>query len=115
MGWEKEFDERLGEIKRLMEKGEATKEEAWQLQKLEHTVLIYDLMMKRVLEEKCLWDKKDKMDSGDAKKKLINHIEGLVDSTRAQISETVNFCVQKGHIRYKEEEEQIRWEWIDFL
>ncbi len=76
MEWEKKFDERLGKIKRLMERGEATKEEAWQLQKLEHTVLIYDLMMGRVLEEKGFWNHKDKTDSGDALKKLITPIPG---------------------------------------
>ena len=115
MEWEKEFDERLGKIKRLMERGEATKEEAWQLKKLEHTVLIYDLMMGRVLEEKGFWNNKEKTDSGDALKKLINKIEGSLDYSRKQISETLNFSVEQGYLKYKEEKGQIRWEWIDFL
>jgi radical SAM superfamily enzyme YgiQ (UPF0313 family) len=115
MEWEKEFDERLGEIKRLMERGEATKEEAWQLQKLEHTVLIYDLMMGGVVEEKGFWNNKDKTDSGDALKKLINNIKGSIDYSRKQISETVNFSVEQGYLNYKEEKGQIRWEWVDFL
>ena len=115
MEWEREFDERLGKIKRLMERGEATKEEAWQLQKLEHTVLVYDLMMGWVVEEKGFWNNKDKTDSGDALKKLINHIEGSIDYSRKQISETLNFSVEQGYLRYKEEKGQIRWEWVDFL
>jgi len=115
MEWEKEFDERLGEIKRLMERGEATKEEAWQLQKLEHTVLIYDLMMERILEEKGFWNSKDKTDSDDAFKKLINNIDGSIAYSQKQISETLNFSVEQGYLKCKEEKGQIRWEWIDFL
>ena len=115
MEWEKEFDGRLGEIKRLMEKGEATKEEAWQLQKLEHTVLIYDLMMGRVLEEKGFWEIKDRADSGDILKKLIKRIEGLIDYSHGQISDTLNFSLEKGYLKHKEEKSQIRWQWVDFL
>ncbi|MBW1888763.1 MAG: radical SAM protein [Deltaproteobacteria bacterium] len=115
MEWEKEFDERLGKIKGLMERGEATKEEAWQLQKLEHTVLIYDLMMGMVLEEKGFWNHKDETNSGDALKKLINNIEGSIDYSRKQISETLKFSVEQGYLRYTEEKGQIRWEWVDSL
>ena len=115
MKWEKEFDERLGEIKRLMERGEATKEEAWQLKKLEHTVLIYDLMMGRVLEEKGFWNSNHRTASGDALKNLANRIENAIDYSQEQISETLNFSVEQGYLRYKEEKGQVQWEWADFL
>jgi radical SAM superfamily enzyme YgiQ (UPF0313 family) len=113
--WEKEFDEQLGEIKRRMVKGEATKEEAWQLQKLEHTVFIYDLMMGRILEEKGFWNNQDRTGSGDALKKLINKIGGSLDYSQDQISETLNFAMDQGYLKYENDKGQIRWKWVDFL
>ena len=48
--WQKNFDTWLDDIKQRRDNGEATEEEAWPLTNLEHIILIYDLMMKQVLE-----------------------------------------------------------------
>ena len=49
--WQKNFDTWLDDIKRRRDSGQATEEEAWPLTNLEHIVLIYDLMMKQLLED----------------------------------------------------------------
>ncbi len=49
--WENEFNGYLGDIKERMQRGEATPEEAHQVVNLERIVLVYELMMKRVIEE----------------------------------------------------------------
>ena len=115
MEWERECNEWLTKMQASMKKGEATEEESLQVNRLEQTVLIYDLMMGRVLEEKGFWKNKDKTDSGHALKKLINNIEGSIDYTQEQISETLNFSVEQGYLKCKEKKDQIRWEWVDFF
>ena len=114
--WENEFDEWLGEIERLREKGEATEDEAWQLTRLEHTVLIYDLMMGKVLEEKGSWPVKVRAASvGDTIKTLVNRVAGSIDHEQEQVFNTLKFAVEQGNLRCIKENGQIRWEWVDFL
>ena len=114
--WENQFDEWLGEIKRLREKGEAAEDEAWQLTRLEHTVLIYDLMMGKVLEEKGSWpDKGEPVSAGDTIKTLVNRIAGSIDHEQEQVFNTLTFAVEQGNLRCIKENGQVRWEWVDFL
>jgi anaerobic magnesium-protoporphyrin IX monomethyl ester cyclase len=59
---EQQFDQWLADIGRLREEGRASEETAWPLVRLEHTVVIYDMMMKRLIERKGAW----RADSSDA-------------------------------------------------
>ncbi|MBA7561131.1 hypothetical protein ES708_02766 [subsurface metagenome] len=78
--WESEFNEWLGEIKRLMETGEATEDEIRQLTRLERCVLIYDLMMGKVVEERGSWRKGNKVVSdSDALRTLVNRVVSSTD------------------------------------
>jgi radical SAM superfamily enzyme YgiQ (UPF0313 family) len=114
--WENKFDEWLGEIKRRMESGEAAPEEAWQLQRLEHTVLIYDLMMGSILEEKGFWHSGDPpVSHREAFKVLVSRIERSTQYTQQQIVPTLDFAVTSGNLRYVQKNGESRWEWIDFL
>ncbi|MBW1837119.1 MAG: cobalamin-dependent protein [Deltaproteobacteria bacterium] len=114
--WENKFDEWLGEIKRRMESGEATPEEAWQLQRLEHTVLIYDLMMGSILEQKGFWHSGDQpVSQREAFKVLVGRIERSTQYTQQQIVHTLDFAITSGNLRYVQRNGASRWEWVDFL
>jgi len=114
--WEEKFDEWLGDIKRRMGTGEVTEEETAVLANLEHTVLIYDLMMGEVIEEKGFWRNNGKpVSAGDVFKTLVNRVAGSTDYTRKQVAETLSLAVEKGNLTWSEEKEIIRWEWVDFL
>jgi radical SAM superfamily enzyme YgiQ (UPF0313 family) len=114
--WESKFDEWLGEIKRRMGSGEATPEEAWQLQRLEHTVLIYDLMMGNIIEKKGLWHSGYQPESPqEAFKILVDRIKPAIPYTQQQIVHTLDFAISSGNLRYVQKNGESRWEWIDFL
>ena len=114
--WESEFNEWLGEIKRLMETGEATEDEIRQLTRLERCVLIYDLMMGRVVEERGSWHKGNKVVSdSDALRTLVNRVVSSTDKADEQVFDTLNYAVEQGNLRYVEDNGLIRWEWVEFL
>jgi hypothetical protein len=114
--WERKFDEWLGEIKRRMDKGIATADEAGLLTNLEHTVLTYELMMGEAIEEKGFWQSNGRpISEGDPLKTLVDRLAGSTDYTREQVNTILNFALEQGNLRWSEDEDQIRWEWIDFL
>jgi radical SAM superfamily enzyme YgiQ (UPF0313 family) len=113
--WEEEFDEWLGYIKEQMEIGKATEDEAWQLDNLERTILIYDLMMGSVIENKGVWACKSKLASDDALKALVNRVTGSVDYTPEHLYETLKFTMARENLRYTQEKGQIRWQWVEYL
>jgi len=116
MEWEREFDEWLGEIKRRMERGEASGDEVRQLIGLERSVLIYDLMMGRVVEEKGWWHKGNRpISDSEALKTLVNRVASSTDDTDEQVFSTLDNAVEQGNLRYAEDNGLIRWEWVDFL
>jgi anaerobic magnesium-protoporphyrin IX monomethyl ester cyclase len=114
--WEDDFKEWLGEIKRLMASGEATAHEASLLTNLAHTVLIYDLMMAHVIEEKGFWRHNGKpIARQDAFQTLVEKVEGCTKHQQADISSALSFAVEQGSLRYEESQEQITWQWVDYL
>ena len=114
--WEREFDDYLGDIKRRREKGEATDEETWPLERLEHCVLTYDLMMDGVIEEKGSWDLDSRpVSEPEALAVLIERVAGSTDKTREELTRTLKFLVENGHLRSIEADGRIRWAWLDYL
>jgi hypothetical protein len=114
--WEEKFDAWLGDIKRRLGTGDVTEEETAVLSNLEHTVLIYDLMMGEVIEEKGWWRNNGNPVLADhVFKTLVDRVAGSTDYTRKQVDETLGLAVEKGDLRWSEEGGIIRWEWVDFL
>ena len=116
IAWEGEFDRWLGIIKDERARGEASEEDAWQLTRLEHTVLINDLMMGRVIEEKGSWPRGEKpLSEHEALKALVKRVADSVDDTQEQILSTLTFALETGNLRYSDNDGLIKWEWVDFL
>ncbi|MCP4668735.1 MAG: B12-binding domain-containing radical SAM protein [Deltaproteobacteria bacterium] len=116
IAWEEKFDQWLGDIKRRLGTGEATEEETAVLTNLEHTVLIYDLMMDEVIEEKGFWGHTGKpVSQGRAFKGLVDRVADSTDYTRKQVDETLGLAVEKGNLTWREDKGIIRWEWVDYL
>jgi hypothetical protein len=114
--WEEDFKEWLGEIKRLIASGEATENEASLLTNLAHTVLIYDLMTNRVIEEKGMWRHNGKpMSRHDALQTLIARVANCTKHRTADISTALVHAMEQGNLRYAEQEGQVKWQWVDYL
>jgi radical SAM superfamily enzyme YgiQ (UPF0313 family) len=114
--WEDAFKEWLGEIKRLMETGEATEQEAFLLTNLAQTVLIYDLMMDHVIEEKGSWRHNGKPIAGpDALKTLVDRVAGATSHQPKDISSALVYAAEQGNLRYEESAGKVQWRWVDYL
>jgi len=112
--WQALFDAWLDDIKQRRDKGETTEKEAWPLTNLEHIVLIYDLMMKAIIENMgqipC-----EEMSEVHAARKLANQIDGKIDHPKDQIRKTLQFALERGYFTYTREGRQCRWEWINYV
>jgi anaerobic magnesium-protoporphyrin IX monomethyl ester cyclase len=114
--WEDDFKEWLGEIKRLIGIGEATEQEAALLTNLAHTVLIYDLMMGHVIEEKGTWrNNVNPIARPDAFKTLIERVAGTTQHRQEDISSALVYAAEQGNLRYTESQGQVKWRWVDYL
>ncbi len=114
--WENDFNEWLGEIKRRIGTGEATEDEAFLLTNLEHTVIIYDLMMKKVIEDKGSWPNIGKpLLKESVFRTLTDRVASSTDFTNEQVNNTLNLAVKQENLRWREDKGYIRWEWVNFL
>ena len=110
----------LDQLKKRRASGEADEEEAWPLTNLEHTVLMYDMMMNRVLEN---LDPVSGAPPDDAKgdptdlelKQLVDRIDESLEQSTEDILKTLRHAVHRGYLRLAEKEDCRHWEWVDFL
>jgi len=113
---ERQFDEWLGDIGRLREEGRATAEETWPLVRLEHTVVIYDMMMKQLVEKQGVWpsEKPDETHTHSLNQ-LIHRVSGYLDHPPARIRAAIQFAFEKQYLTRNTVEGRIRWTWVDYL
>lgn len=112
IAWEEEFNMWLGEISRRREKGEATEEEASLLKNLERTVLLYDLMMRRTIEQQGVWE----MDGQPYQDPLMTLAERAAAATGHPFQElygALASCAQRGDLVREQLGQRIKWRWAD--
>jgi hypothetical protein len=86
------------------------------LTNLAHTVLIYDLMMAHVIEEKGTWRHNgNPMASQDAFKTLIDRVAGATSHQQADITSALVYAMEQGNLQYQEHQGQVQWQWVDYL
>ena len=110
--WEREFDAYLGHIKEKMESAQATDEEAWPLVNLERIVLIYDLMMKRFMEERGAWEDSD---GDDPLERLIIAAAGWSGKPMDLVRSALVAAVEHENLRCRRADGRVVWEWADQL
>lgn len=113
---ERQFDRWLGEIARIREGGRATAEAIWPLVRLEHTVVIYDMMMKRLIEDRGNWPA-ETSDEADANPtgKLIDRLSGELDHPPARIRAAIEFAAGQRYLTRNSASGRIHWSWVDYL
>ncbi|WP_372677893.1 radical SAM protein [Desulfosarcina sp.] len=113
---ERQFDRWLGELARIREDGRATDETIWPLVRLEHTVVIYDMMMKRLIEEKGNWPAETSDDADETPTmKLIQRLSGELDHPPARIRAAIEFAFGQRYLTRNAENGWIHWSWVDYL
>lgn len=116
IGWEDEYNQLLADIKQRMLKKAASAQEAEQVNNLERIVLVYDLMMKNVIEQKGSWSRDGQpMRTEDNLKILSDKISTELDATPQLIRDTLSHALQQGDLICQDSDETIRWQWVDFI
>ena len=114
--WKEEFDEYLGGVKKKMAEKTATEAEAWQLISLENTVILYDLMMKSVLEELGPWNINETTSTKDSLLAgLSQKVYGYTDYQAERVGQALRGAYDAGCLAYDIEKKQVSWHWQDVL
>jgi hypothetical protein len=112
--WENQYDRYLGHIHKNIQDGTATEEEIGQLKNLEHTVMLYDLMMKNQIEA-CGWLSRAAAGSEISKEKrleiLIDRINRSSDMDLNKLKVTLQRAVENGNLKLIPKGDTLRWEW----
>jgi hypothetical protein len=115
--WEKKYKDYLGTLKELRETGKGAPEEFWPLTRLEHTVIIYDLMMDEVIEKCGAAEIVGDLSSGAEKiRRLADFIlKTWKKYSLEELSETLVFAVGQGYLKLQVSGGKARWVWVDYL
>ena len=114
--WENEYNGYLEDIQERAKRGEATEQEIWEVENLERIVLVYDLMMQNIIEEKGHWQTGDPtLSPTDSLKLLVNRIKDSIPKKADDIYNTLQDAVDKGNLRCTQKGLQVRWQWVDHI
>ncbi len=112
-GWKERFDAYLGDIQRRMGTGEASQDEADTIINLERTVLLYDLMMKELIETDP-----GESEGADAAASLENLSRRLAARCRYDapaLHAALAYTHANGNLRRCRDGGTLCWRWVERL
>jgi anaerobic magnesium-protoporphyrin IX monomethyl ester cyclase len=111
---EQKLIKQWNEIKDHLDKGIATQEERDKYASLERMGFFYRLMMNRVLEQYGAWSNGGQSASSDAiVGTMAEKAAESVLCSRELVYDLLKYGIKTGVLRYREDNELIRWEWND--
>jgi len=116
INWENKYNQMLADIQQRMQRAEASPEEAKQVVNLERIVLVYDLMMKKTVEQKGCWTHEGRLRSmEDNFRTLCDRVGAEVDADPQLLQDTLNHARQQGNLKCSDVKGKIRWQWVDYI
>ena len=114
--WEDQYDQYLGHIHKNIQNGSATADEISQLQNLENTVALYDLMMQNHIEDcRSLFGAGSEISKEKGLEVLIDRVTRFSDMDPNRLKVTLQQVVENGDLKLNQEDDQLKWEWNSFL
>jgi radical SAM superfamily enzyme YgiQ (UPF0313 family) len=116
--WENKYNQYLDHIKKRIQDRTATADEIKQLENLERTVKLYDLMMRNIIEESgslSLSDEGSKMNAEKGLEVLLDRIAPSRDMDPNKLKVTLQQVVENGSLKLNHRDGKLRWEWDSFL
>jgi radical SAM superfamily enzyme YgiQ (UPF0313 family) len=113
--WEDRFNRYLGDIKVRMQRGQATAEETHQLTNLERIVCVYDLMMKRTVEQVGEWTPGNGAVTDADVNHLIERVQSVEAGHAATIRDALTAAARQANLICEQTHDRIRWRWRDYL
>lgn len=115
-GWMKRFDLWLGDVEKRMAVGEARPDEASQVINLKRTVLTYDLMMGRLLEQFGCQPSGSDADSEQTREmRVAETLAAHVKHSPEEITDALKRALQAGFLTWQKENGQECLHWVDTL
>jgi radical SAM superfamily enzyme YgiQ (UPF0313 family) len=116
LDWENKYVQYLGLIQQRMQAGTANADEANQLESLERTVILYELMMNDTIEENGSWSNSD----GDIHqtkrlKMLLDRIGQKRKIDPQKLESALRHAIANGNLNCNGRNGKIGWQWQDFL
>jgi len=114
--WENKYIQYLGLIQQRMQAGTATADEVDQLENLERTVILYELMMNHTIEK----DRSPSVSDSDVNetksfKMLLDRINPEKKTDPLKLESALRHTIASGNLRWSHRNGKIRWRWQDFL
>ena len=112
--WENKYNQYLAHISKRIQNGNATADETKQLKDLEKAVMIYELMMKNMIEENgslSLSDNDSKMNAEMGLEVLMDRITRSSDMDPNKLKVTLQQVVENGNLKLNYKDGKFRWEW----
>jgi radical SAM superfamily enzyme YgiQ (UPF0313 family) len=116
--WENQYDQYLGHINKSIQNGTATEDEIRQLKNLEHTVMLYELLMNNIIEENgslSLSARGSVISKEKSLEILIDRITRSSDMDPNKLKVTLQQVVEDGNLKLNHRDGKLRWEWDSFL
>lgn len=114
--WMHRFDLWLADVEKRMATGQAQPDETAQVDNLKRTVLIYDLMMGRLIDQHASWPLAADSISEPARiDQLAETLAAHVKNPPTEITDTLNRALRSGAIAWQVENGQKYLRWVDSL
>jgi len=114
--WENKYDQYLGHIHKGIQNATATEEEIRQLQNLENTVTLYDLMMKNHIEESgSLSGRSSVISKEKGLEILMARITGSSDMDPQKLKTALQHAIEKEDLELNDSDGKLGWKWRSFL
>jgi radical SAM superfamily enzyme YgiQ (UPF0313 family) len=113
--WENKFNGWLGYVRERINNGEASEEEAWPLVNLERIIIVYDLMMGKVIEEKGFIEGVGVASESEALDLLAGKMAGSVKYSRDEILSVLKYEIEEGNLILTDDNGKYSLKWVDYL
>jgi radical SAM superfamily enzyme YgiQ (UPF0313 family) len=112
--WENKYHQYLDHINKRIQEGCATADETRQLNGLENAVMLYELMMKNMIEKNgslSLSDNDSEMNAEMGLEVLMDRIARSSDMDPNKLKVTLQQMIENGNLKLNRKNGTIRWEW----
>ena len=114
--WEDKYIQYLGHIQKNIQAGKASEEEVYQIEKLERTAMLYELMMNNIIEENGAWlHRGPQMNTEESLKLLIERIISIQKVDGKILESALLQAATNGNLNCHVMSGKVRWQWQDFL
>ncbi len=115
-GWEKKYYQYLGHVQKSIQAGTASVAEVNQFEQLKRTVVVYELMMKNIIEEHGTWSQQGPPRNAEINLKLlIDRIIPNQNTDRHVLESALIQAAASGDLGCQTENSRVKWHWHDYL